>query len=164
MWPLPTMHTYDMRHWGPLLLTSDDQDGRPVQTCSLEDSPLQELTSSNKYGQCKQEVRILLECFLVLHISAKNLCLLISAWSFDKNICFNVMLFKEGNKYFYLSFEFLSKLVGAIFLVRLSPWPFPSNRKCKSFCVIMTLNSGQRPICFNSTKFRANAMLLFQNQ
>ena len=116
-----TVHTFDidipqpcpppdMRHWGPLLLTSGDQDGRPVQTCSLEDSPLQELTSSNKYGQCKREVRILLECFLVLHISAKNLCLLISAWSFDKNICFNVMLFKEGNKYLYLSFESFQNL------------------------------------------------------
>ena len=51
----------------PMLVTSGGQDGRPVQTCSLED-PL-ELTSggywSNRYGWHKWVVCILVECFPV---------------------------------------------------------------------------------------------------
>ena len=41
--PAPVRPPPEMTHWGPpsptLLLTSDGQDWKPVQTCSLEDAP-----------------------------------------------------------------------------------------------------------------------------
>ena len=59
----------------PLLVTSGDQDWRPIQTCSLEGHPpppLIYLVANEVRMVGKWAVRILLECFLVTYSIPKN--------------------------------------------------------------------------------------------
>ena len=71
--------TWDLNEHGspssPPLVTSSGHQGRPFQTCSLLDTHLLVLTAGGywRLGQWKWVVRILLECFLAVIASCRNL-------------------------------------------------------------------------------------------
>ena len=77
--PCPPPSTWDLSEHGspssPPLVTSSGHHGRPVQTCSLLDTPPLVPTAGGywRLGQWKWVIRIPLECFLAVTASCRNI-------------------------------------------------------------------------------------------